>query len=73
MGAVSSLGSLMAVIAPLLGAPLLGVVSHLPPHDWRIGAPMFLCAALQATALLLAWAHFRKVRPVGPAATAAST
>ena len=73
MGAVSSLGSLMAVIAPLLGAPLLGVVSHLPPHDWRIGAPMFLCAALQATALLLAWTHFRKVRPVGPAATAAST
>ena len=30
MGAVSSLNSLMAVIAPVIGAPLLGVVSHLP-------------------------------------------
>ncbi len=48
MGAVSSLNSLMAVIAPVLGAPLLGVVSHLPHGDWRIGAPFYFCAAAAA-------------------------
>jgi DHA1 family tetracycline resistance protein-like MFS transporter len=59
MGAVSSLSSLMAVVAPLIGPPLLAVVSHLPQGDWRIGAPLFVCAALQALALGLAWWHFR--------------
>ena len=62
MGAVSSLNSLMAVIAPVLGAPLLGAVAHLPKGDWRIGAPFFFCAALQGAALVLAWIHFRGVR-----------
>jgi DHA1 family tetracycline resistance protein-like MFS transporter len=71
MGAVSALNSLMAVIAPAIGAPLLGLVSHLPRGDWRIGAPFFACAALQAMALLLAWLHFRRVRPA-PAAGAAT-
>ena len=59
MGAVSSLSSLMAVLAPLIGPPLLATVSHLPQGDWRIGAPLFVCAALQALALALAWWHFR--------------
>jgi MFS transporter, DHA1 family, tetracycline resistance protein len=72
MGALSSLGSLMAVIAPAFGAPLLGMVSHLPPNDWRIGAPMFFCAALQGVALLLAWAHFRKARRLAAPSTAAT-
>ncbi len=62
MGSVSSLNSLTAVIAPMFGAPLLGAVSHLPAGDWRIGAPMYFCAALQALALGLAITHFRKVR-----------
>jgi MFS transporter, DHA1 family, tetracycline resistance protein len=73
MGALSSLGSLMAVIAPAFGAPLLGMVSHLPADDWRVGAPMFFCAALQAMALLLAWAHFRRAKSTGAATPAAST
>jgi MFS transporter, DHA1 family, tetracycline resistance protein len=73
MGALSSLGSLMAVIAPAFGAPLLGLVSHLPADDWRVGAPMFFCAALQAVALLLAWAHFRKVKGTGAATPLTST
>ena len=60
LGAVSSLGSLMAVIAPMLGAPLLAMVSHLPRGDWRIGAPLFFCAALQSVSLLLAWWHIRR-------------
>jgi DHA1 family tetracycline resistance protein-like MFS transporter len=60
MGSVSSLNSLMAVVAPVFGAPLLGLVSHLPSTDWRIGAPMFFCAALQSMALLFAVLHFRR-------------
>jgi len=59
MGALSALNSAMAVLAPMLAAPLLGVVSHLPQGDWRLGAPMFFCAALQTVALVLAWRHFR--------------
>ena len=62
MGSVSALNSLMAVIAPTLAAPLLGLVSHLPAGDWRIGLPMFFCAALQALALAFAVGHFRRVR-----------
>jgi DHA1 family tetracycline resistance protein-like MFS transporter len=63
MGSLSSLGSLMAVIAPMMGAPLLAAVSHLPAGDWRIGAPFFLSAALQVVALLLAVVHFRRHPP----------
>ncbi len=59
LGAVGGLNSLMAVVAPVLGAPLLAVVSHLPQGDWRIGAPFYFCAALQAAALALAISHFR--------------
>jgi MFS transporter, DHA1 family, tetracycline resistance protein len=59
LGAVNSLSSLMAVIAPLLGAPLLGIVSHLPRGDWRIGAPFYFCAVLQAASLYMAVLHFR--------------
>jgi len=60
LGAVSSLNSLMAVVAPVIGAPLLGTVSHLPMGDWRIGAPFYFCAVLQAISLLLAVVHFRR-------------
>lgn len=62
LGAVSSLNSLMAVVAPTLGAPLLTLVSNLPRGDWRIGAPMYFCALLQAAALVLAFKHFRRGR-----------
>jgi len=62
MGAVGGLNSLMSVIAPVLGAPLLQAVSHLPQGDWRIGAPFYFCAALQALALALAVSHFHRER-----------
>ena len=62
LGAVNSLSSLMAVVAPVLGAPLLGLVSHLPKGDWRIGAPFYFCAALQTVSLGLAFFHFRQQR-----------
>jgi MFS transporter, DHA1 family, tetracycline resistance protein len=71
LGAVGGLNSLTAVLAPPVGAALLTMVSHLPKGDWRIGAPMYFCAALQAASLLLAVSHFRGERRARAAATAA--
>ena len=65
LGAISALNSLMAVLAPVLATSLLAAVSDLPRGDWRIGAPMYFCAALQALALLLAVLHFRRQRHLG--------
>jgi MFS transporter, DHA1 family, tetracycline resistance protein len=61
-GAVGSLNSMMAVLAPAIGAPLLATVSHLPHGDWRIGAPFYFCALLQAASTLVAIRHFRGER-----------
>ncbi len=67
MGSLTSLSSAMAVLAPLMGVPLLAEVSHLPPTDWRVGAPFFLSSALAFVALVLAAWHFaRKPRAAGP-------
>ena len=63
MGSVSALNSLMAVIAPVVSAPLLGMVSHLPSGDWRIGLPFYFCAVLQLAGTLVALWHFRHARP----------
>ncbi len=60
MGALSSLTSLMAVLGPVCGAPLMAMVSDFPEHDWRIGTPMFFCALLQFGALLIAIRHFTR-------------
>jgi DHA1 family tetracycline resistance protein-like MFS transporter len=68
MGSVSSLNSLMAVLAPIVGLELLRWVAHRPPGDWLIGLPYFVCAALQLVAVAIAIQVFRRRR----AATAAS-
>jgi DHA1 family tetracycline resistance protein-like MFS transporter len=60
LGTVSSLNSLMAVIAPVIGAPMLAAVSHFPANDWRLGSPFFFCAALQCVAAFVAFRHFAK-------------
>jgi len=73
MGAVSSLQSLMAVVAPVLTAPLLATVSDLPRGDWRIGAPFYFCALIQFAALALAWLHFSAARRARVAATTPRT
>ncbi|WP_233446805.1 MFS transporter [Ideonella azotifigens] len=62
MGAVSGLSSLMMVLAPVIGPLLLKEVAHLPRGDWRIGAPYYLCALLQALATVMAVVHFSRVR-----------
>jgi MFS transporter, DHA1 family, tetracycline resistance protein len=73
MGAVNGLQSLMAVVGPLLAAPLMGMVSHLPPGDWRIGTPYFFGAALLVLAWCLAWVHFRRQQPAVSVAAASGT
>ena len=60
MGAVSSLNSLMAVIAPVIGLELLRWVSDLPKGHVLIGLPFFTCAALQFAAMLIALRFFRR-------------
>ena len=62
MGSVSSLNSLVAVTAPLLGIPLFAHVSRFPRDDVRVGATFFLSALLSATALAIALWHFARER-----------
>ena len=63
MGAMTGLSSLTAVIGPMLAAPLMGMVSHLPLTDWRVGTPFFFGSALLVLAWCFAWAHFRRKVP----------
>ena len=70
MGSVASLSSLMAVIAPTISAPLLGIVSHRPQGDVWIGLPFFFCALLQAIGATVAITHFRRQRSLRRAASA---
>ena len=65
LGAVNSLTSLTAVFAPMVAAPLLAMVSHLPQGDWRIGAPFYFCALLQLGSLWLAVMHLRQHQRAG--------
>jgi len=60
LGAVSSLNSLMAVLAPVVGLELLRWVSHLPSGHILIGLPFYCSAALQAAAVLVAIQFFRR-------------
>jgi DHA1 family tetracycline resistance protein-like MFS transporter len=59
MGSLQSASSIGLVIMPMIGGELLRATSHLPPLDWRVGGPFFVCAAMQATALLVAHRYFR--------------
>ena len=62
MGAGSSLNSLMAVIAPVLGLTLLGWVSDRPASDPLMGLPFFTCAGLQLIGLIVAYRFFHRQR-----------
>jgi MFS transporter, DHA1 family, tetracycline resistance protein len=58
MGALNSIQSIMFVVAPAIGTPLLAQISHLPPSDWRVGVTFFVSAVLQGVALVVARRHF---------------
>ncbi|MFL6696534.1 MAG: MFS transporter [Vitreoscilla sp.] len=62
MGAVSGLSSLTAVLAPVVGPLLLRTVADAPRGDWRLGAPYYVCAALQLCAMVMTLLHFRRLR-----------
>jgi MFS transporter, DHA1 family, tetracycline resistance protein len=68
MGAVASLNSLMAVLAPVFALELLRWVSDFPPGNVWIGLPFFVSAALQALGALIAWRFFLRQR-LNPAAS----
>ena len=59
MGSLSSINSMMGVIAPLVGTPLLSFVAHHPSTDFRAGATFYVGAAVQAGALFLAYRYVR--------------
>jgi len=65
MGSLQSIGSLGVIVTPLVGTGILSTVSHLPPGDWRVGSSFFLCAAMLAVALVLAWRYFRSHQYAG--------
>jgi DHA1 family tetracycline resistance protein-like MFS transporter len=71
MGAISSLNSLMAVIAPPLGLGLMYLVADLPKTDLRLGAPFFFIAVLQALSLVFARRFFATLPPEGEPAVPA--
>jgi DHA1 family tetracycline resistance protein-like MFS transporter len=70
MGAMASLNSLMAVMAPVASAGLLGLVSHRPQGDVWIGLPFFFCALLQMVGATLAITFFRRHPTAAAPATA---
>ena len=72
MGAVAGLSSLTAVLAPVIGPLLLKTVASAPRGDWRLGAPFYVCAALQAAAMAVTAVHFNRLRPSAPAGAATS-
>ncbi len=71
MGAVASLNSVTGVLAPVIAATLLTVVSGRPPGDAWLGLPFFFCALLQGLAAVLAIRHFQRHRSTPAAAAAA--
>jgi DHA1 family tetracycline resistance protein-like MFS transporter len=60
LGSLNSISSIMSVVAPLIGAPILAAVSGFSPTDWRIGATFFVAAIAQLFALGQAFLHFRR-------------
>ncbi|HSQ71781.1 MAG TPA: MFS transporter, partial [Rubrivivax sp.] len=71
MGAVASLNSVTGVLAPVIAATLLTMVSGRPPGDVWLGLPFYFCAVLQGLAAFVAIRHFRRHRGTPTAAAAA--
>jgi DHA1 family tetracycline resistance protein-like MFS transporter len=65
-GSLNAIQSLAIIFGPLIGTAILARVGHLPSSDWRMGATFYLCAILQALALLVAWVHFRREGRMAP-------
>jgi DHA1 family tetracycline resistance protein-like MFS transporter len=73
LGAVSSLNSMMAVLAPVAGAGMLSLVSTAPPGSIWLGLPFFAGSLIQFIALTLAVRHFHRQRLAHTVATATAS
>jgi DHA1 family tetracycline resistance protein-like MFS transporter len=62
LGAVASVNSMMAILAPVAGAGMLALVSDAPRGDIRLGLPFFVGGLIQMLALGLAFWHFQRQR-----------
>jgi DHA1 family tetracycline resistance protein-like MFS transporter len=62
LGAVSSINSMMAILAPLAGAGLLALVSDAPAGSAQLGLPLYVGSFIQLIALALAIWHFQHQR-----------
>jgi DHA1 family tetracycline resistance protein-like MFS transporter len=60
MGALNALNSVMIVLGPMIGTPLIAAVSRLPHDHWAAGAPMYAGALMQCLGLGVAILHFRR-------------
>src|SRR5262249_53877865 len=60
LGSLNSISSMMGVIAPLIGTPLLAQVSGLATTDFRVGIVFYVAAVAQGVALVQVYFHFRK-------------
>ena len=59
MGSLQSINSIGIIFMPILGTFILSLASHLPPTDWRVGSSFFVCAGMQALALVFAMRYFK--------------
>jgi DHA1 family tetracycline resistance protein-like MFS transporter len=65
MATLTSLASVLGIVAPLLGTAILGQVSgQASPDSIWLGTPFFLSAGLQLLAFGVAWQYFRRQKPV---------
>ena len=62
MGSLSAISSIMLVLGPLIGTPLLAAASHLSPHDWRVGGAFIVGAALQFIGVAVAAVFIKRHR-----------
>jgi DHA1 family tetracycline resistance protein-like MFS transporter len=60
MGSLQSVSSLGVIVMPLVGAWIIGAVSHLPPNDWRAGSSFYLSALMQLFAIVIAHRYFTR-------------
>ncbi len=63
MGSVSSVQSLMSVLAPVVASPLLIYMAHRAPTDPLAGAPFFIACAVQLAAMAVLFWSFGKIKP----------
>ncbi|MCW5635717.1 MAG: MFS transporter [Rubrivivax sp.] len=70
MGAVASLNSLMAVLAPVISLEMLRWVAERHANDWLIGLPLYASSALMVGAVVIAVRFFRRQAAAAPAGAA---